>query len=78
MLGLTVTDKVTGFKGVVVGYVTYLTGCNQGLVQPKAGADGKFTDAVWIDEQRLVAEDAERIVLDNGSTPGFDRPPPVR
>lgn len=78
-LGVTVKDRITGFKGVVTGFVSYLTGCNQALVQPKAGKDGSFKEALWLDEQRLVVDTkAARITLENGKTPGFDKPAPIR
>ncbi|MBP2232489.1 hypothetical protein J2847_005818 [Azospirillum agricola] len=79
MLGNTVTDKVTGFKGVVTGVVQYLTGCNQALVVPPMSADGKLPDSQWFDVQRLdISADIPAIVLDNAATPGCDRAPPRR
>jgi len=77
-LGTTVKDKITGFTGVVTGFVTYISGCNQALVTPKTGKDGSMRDAHWFDEQRLVVLKAARVVLDNGNTPGADIPAPVR
>lgn len=79
MLGLTVRDRITGFQGVVTGFVEYLTGCNQALVLPPIAADGAFRDSVWFDAQRLEqVPGTSRVTLDNGSTPGFDRPAPRR
>ncbi|QKC83247.1 hypothetical protein [Mesorhizobium sp. NZP2077] len=79
VLGTTLRDIVTGFSGVVVGRVEYLTGCNQALLQPKVKEDGALTDSVWIDEQRLEAvSGVARVKLDNGTSPGFDRPAPKR
>lgn len=75
-LGVTVIDKVTGFKGVVTGYVQYLTGCNQVLVVPPVKADGSYADSHWFDVQRLTVLDEAPIVLDNSATPGFDAAPP--
>lgn len=43
-LGHSYRDKITGFAGVATGYVRYITGCNQALIAPKAGADGVFKD----------------------------------
>ncbi|HWA22287.1 MAG TPA: hypothetical protein VG735_07835 [Caulobacterales bacterium] len=34
IIGKTITDSITGFCGVVIGRVEYITGCNQLLVQP--------------------------------------------
>jgi hypothetical protein len=78
LLGATVRDKVTGFTGVVTGFVQYLSGCNQVLVVPPIKEDGSLPDPQWFDVQRVDAQATPLIVLDNGSTPGFDRAPPVR
>ena len=77
-LGSTVTDSISGFTGVVVGRVEYLTGCNQCLVQPKVGSDGKMADSHWFDEQRLKWDGGELVALDNGKSPGFDKSAPTR
>lgn len=78
-LGTKVRDKITGFTGIVTGYVTYITGCNQALVAPQAGKDGSLKESAWFDEQRLeIDRKFKPIVLDNGKTPGFDRPAPIR
>lgn len=75
ILGSTVTDRITGFKGVAVGHVEYLTGCNQTLVVPPVDAEGKLRDGQWYDDQRLqVSEDAP-VTLDNSATPGHDAAP---
>lgn len=79
ILGLTFRDKITGFRGVATGQVEYLTGCNQVLLAPPIGSDGKPQDAHWFDVQRLARDyEVERIVLDNGPTPGCDVPAPKR
>ena len=78
-LGATITDRITGFTGVVTGRVEYLTGCNQLLVVPKVKADGSSVDAQWFDEQRAIVDDSiAPVVLDNGRTPGCDVPAPIR
>lgn len=77
-LGIEVKDKITGFKGTVTGYVTYLTGCNQALVVPKVGKDGAAKDAAWFDEQRLVQIGTKVTKLDNSKARGFDKAAPVR
>jgi hypothetical protein len=77
-LGREVRDTITGFQGVVTGYVKYLTGCNQCLVVGKA-KDGKPGETAWFDEQRMVVDLATpAVVLDNAESPGFDRPAPRR
>ncbi len=72
-LGYTATDRITGFKGVVIGQCQYITGCNQLLIQP---CDPE-KESRWFDEQRcVVANDETPFVLNNGNTPGFDKPAP--
>lgn len=77
MLGCRVVDRITGFAGVVVGCVEYLTGCNQCLVVPPVDpSTGALRDGHWLDEQRLQpVVGSERISLDNGATPGHDIAP---
>lgn len=76
-LGRTFTDRITGFTGVAIGHVEYITGCHQTLLAPKS-SDGKQLESVWIDDQRLAVTDASRIELENGATPGFDKAAPKR
>lgn len=52
-LGDTVRDRVTGFEGTATSRVEYLTGCIQFGVLPKVGADSKYPDVIYIDEQRI-------------------------
>lgn len=53
-LGATVTDRISGFKGIVTGRCDYTTGCNRYQVQPPAKADGGWTESVWLDEHLLT------------------------
>ena len=63
-LGVMVKDCVTGFRGVVMGRVEYLSGCNQYLILPKVGSDSKYTLGQWLDEQRLIIDiSVDKIVL---------------
>lgn len=74
-----VKDRLTGFEGRVAGIVSYLSGCVQALVLPSVQPDGKLPDSVWFDVQRLeVDTKKDRVVLDNGPTPGCDRVPTRR
>lgn len=77
-LGRTGKDKITGFQGVVVGVATYLTGCNQVLLVPPLKKDGALEEACWFDEQRVQAVGRKRVKLENGDTPGCDKPAPKR
>lgn len=77
-LGSKVTDKITGFTGIVTGRCEYLTGCSQFLVATKSMKNADPTSA-WFDEQRLeVDKKAKPIFLNNGKTLGFDKPAPKR
>ncbi len=77
-LGYTYADKITGFEGVCTGHVYYLTGCDQLLLAAQA-KDGKPGEGSWFDVQRCTrVAGMARVVLDNGKTPGSDRPAPVR
>lgn len=78
-LGLTYKDKITGFAGVATGFVRYISGCNQALIQPRCSDDGSMRESQWFDQQRLALQaDMPRVVLDNGATPGCDRAAPRR
>ena len=52
-LGKKAMDKITGFEGIITGKVTYLYGCNQYLLVPKA-KDGEIKDGNWFDEGRVT------------------------
>lgn len=79
LIGLTGVDQITGFRGLITGEVTYISGCNQVLLTPKAKQDGELVGAQWLDEQRIVIDDQQPpVILHNGATPGADRPAPVR
>jgi hypothetical protein len=54
LLGMKVTDKVTGFKGVVSSISFDLFGCIQAIVTPQAGKDGKQENSSWFDVTRLT------------------------
>lgn len=77
-VGSTYKDSITGFVGVAIGHVVYLTGCNQTLLQP-AGKDVTTRPvAEWFDDQRLTKLAKKAIKLDNSKTPGCDRMAPKR
>lgn len=78
IVGRKVKDVITGFEGVVPGYVTYISGCNQALVVPPVANDGKLVEAEWFDEQRLERIGAVRLELDNAAAPGAYMAPPKR
>lgn len=51
-LGDSGKDKVTGFEGIIIGRIQYLTGCNQYGLSPKA-VNGEIKDTQWFDEGRV-------------------------
>lgn len=51
--GTHVRDIITGQTGTVTGYTTYITGCDQYLIQPGAKPDGTPSESVWRDVARL-------------------------
>ncbi len=78
-LGYRATDRVTGFSGTITGFCTYLTGCNQYLVAPRCGEDGKHAEPHWLDEQRLVIDmDTPQLLLDSSGINGPDLLAPKR
>lgn len=69
-LGATYRDIITGFEGIALGHVVYLSGCNQTLLAPKVNADGVAVQSCWYDDQRMELQEKPIIRLDNGDTPG--------
>ena len=70
-------DSITGFKGTVIGYTRYISGCNQVLLSPKVNSDGRLEDSIWIDEQRIKFTGIP-ISLDNEKGSGADISAPIR
>ena len=52
-LGEVLKDKVTGFKGVVMGRTEYFTDCTHYGLQSQELKDGKPLGWEWFDETRL-------------------------
>ena len=77
-LGATYKDVITGFNGIAIGKVEYLSGCNQALIVPKASKDGAIKDSCWFDFQRLERVGKEVVMLNNEKTPGCDMSAPKR
>jgi hypothetical protein len=77
-LGKECKDIITGFKGIAVGHVEYLTGCDQILLVPKAGKDNAHRESIWIDQQRIKILNDSVIKLNNAETPGADLAAPIK
>lgn len=52
-LGKEAKDIVTGFSGIIIARVEYMTGCNQYGISRKAGEDGAIHPAEFFDEGRI-------------------------
>lgn len=52
-LGDVAEDRISGFKGVVLGRIEYLTGCNQIFLLPKSKEDNDFKEGHWFDVERI-------------------------
>jgi len=80
VLGIEVKDRITGFVGIITGVASYITGCDQYLVQPE-GDGKKYPDGQWIDVGRLQATSRGNVIQmdevieeENGS----DIPAPIK
>ncbi|MFG1238033.1 hypothetical protein V5F63_12610 [Xanthobacter autotrophicus DSM 597] len=79
MFGATYRDRITGFTGIAVGHTVYISGCSQVLLAPPVKPDGSLAESQWFDQQRLKMVAGIVIIdIDNGATPGCDRPAPKR
>ena len=52
-LGVEVKDKVTGYKGIVIGRTEWQTGCNTYGVKSQTLNNGAPADSQWMDEMSL-------------------------
>jgi len=52
-LGDRVKDVVTGFSGIAAGITKFLTGCDQVLIDPGVGEDGKLIESHCFDIMRV-------------------------
>ena len=63
LLGRTAIDKITGFKGTITGYASYLTGCDQLLVLPvEENTTNKYPSSHWLDILRLEILEEEPVL----------------
>lgn len=60
-LGDSVTDQITGLKGIVTAKLEYIHGCIQFGVSPKS-KDDKLPDTLYLDWKRLKIT-GKRVVL---------------
>lgn len=76
-LGAQVRDKLTGFEGVAVSCVYYLTGCTQIGVVPKVNDKGEPRGTEYYDYQRLEVTGAG-VQLGSKDAGGPQRDAPTR
>lgn len=76
-LGDKVKDKITGFEGIAVARVEYLTGCTRYEVKPDKLKDEKTIDSEWIDERQLTVTKSDKIVLNKSDNAGPGNIPTV-
>lgn len=60
-LGEILKDKITGFKGVVMGRTEYFTDCDHYGLCSQELKDGKPIDWEWFDDTRLVKVGGKKI-----------------
>ena len=76
-LGVSAKDKITGFKGIVMGRAKYLTGCDQFFIQPQVTNNESYVDGKWFDEGRIeVIGDGINAGAVAGEQNGCDITPP--
>lgn len=76
-LGMTGTDKITGYRGVITGVVHYITKCSQFLISPRVKGEGERISAEWFDVDRVdIDAGADKVVL-NTTSSGPDVPAPT-
>ena len=62
LLGKRGRDKITGVEGVVECVTFDLYGCVQIILRQKVKEDGKIPASGWLDVQRIVVQDDERVM----------------
>lgn len=51
-------DKITGFTGTLTGYSSFITGCDQYCIVPKAKEEHVCPEGKWFDVNRIeIIED---------------------
>jgi len=65
-----VIDKITGFKGIVIGMTCWFTGCNTVGILPEELKDGKPFDVQWFDETRIISLCNKAFKIENTVDPG--------
>ncbi len=77
-LGSTAKDLITSVQGVVIGKCSYLTGCDQYLIQPIDKEKKKKPEGLWFDSNRLVKVGKKQIHIDTSVDNGPDLQAPTK
>lgn len=79
-LGSKLRDMATGFTGIAVARIEYISGCIQYCILPSVKEDGKYVDGVYIDEQRLefVGDGLMIQTRPTGGPSSIGEAPPIR
>jgi hypothetical protein len=75
-LGDEVADVLTGFQGVVMARIEYLTGCAQVSVLPRSESKSELKVAEWFDIERIELV-AAGVVRSSSRLNGADIAPPA-
>lgn len=63
-MGLPATDKITGFKGVLISISFDVFGCIQGCLKPPVSKEGQDEKGGWFDINRLDFEKPKNRKMD--------------
>ena len=77
--GLQGKDVITGFEGIITGYLCYISGCAQYLLTPPVNEKGEVREAQWFDTSRVQIGDL-KITLPKekvAEAPGPDKAAPT-
>lgn len=71
-------DRITGFEGTCTGYTSYISGCDQVLLQPQWNPENKeASTGRWLDDDRCIdVESEQQVATESGR--GADMPAPIR
>lgn len=64
-LGDEVVDKVSGFRGIVTGVASYISGCDQVSVTARLKKDGGEPAHMWFDIGRAKVKIAGKVSLES-------------
>lgn len=69
-------DRITGFRGICVAVARYVSGCDQVLLVPRVGEDGKASEGSWFDDERLIDVESAKPVARTSERGGPQPAPP--